>query len=371
MSAAQFVGRVGGMAVALGIGVAIAQGTAVAGADTDGADSSSRASSSADAHRGSATPKRGAAQATAAEPAASTASTRVNKTPVAPDLEVSIPDLPVALPAAAAITVPAAAAPAAPANPQKGPVFAPVGPDPKATIETEYGTLGKWMINRKGQVADWVGLPYCKDGTCKTLQEPINVIFTVKAKSKLDAERTLNFTMRKAGFPPSVFSSVGYKGIVGDQTSGQMPRGGILGLGVLGPGNIQGGLLGALAGVGPAYRDDAFWKANTHLRTFGGVQDKDGDWVFTASVSEEYLAKDPATGKTTHAYESFDQARTKLLDAMVKKAGATDQGKVEMFNAYPCCAEAEKYSTGDADGLAQVIAITGMTSLAWRPPNVG
>ena len=365
MSAAVFVGRVGGMAVALGVGVAIAHGTAVAGADTDGADSSSRTSVSADAHRGSATPKRGASRASA-KPAASIASTRVNKTPVAPDLDVSIPDVPAALPAAAAVTLPAAAAPVAPA---KGPVFASVTPDPKATVDTRYGTLGKWMINKKGEVADWVGLPYCTGDVCKTMQEPINVIITVSAKNKLDAERKLNFTMRRAGFPPSVFSSVGYQGIVGDQTSGQMPRGGILGLGVLGPGNIQSGLLGALAGIGPAYRDAPFWEANAHLRTFGGVQDSDGNWVFTASVSDEYLAKDPATGKTTHAYESFDQARTKLLDAMVKKTGATDKGKVEMFNAIP--AADPKYSTGDADGFAQVIALSGMAAMAWRAPNPG
>jgi hypothetical protein len=147
-----------------------------------------------------------------------------------------------------------------------------------------------------------------------------------------------------------------------------MPRGGILGLGVLGPGNIQSGLLGALAGVGPAYRDAPFWEANTHLRTFGGVQDSNGNWVFTASVSDEFLAKDPATGKTTHAYESFDQARTKLTAGMVK-AGANALGMVEMFNAIP--ADDPTYSTGDADGRAQVIAIAGMASMAWRPPNRG
>jgi len=367
MSAAQFVGRVGGMAVALGIGVAIAHGTAVAGADTDGADSSSRAS--AGVQRGSATPKRGATP-TAAKPAAATASTRVNKTPVAPDLDVSIPDLPVAQPAAATVAAPAAAEPVLPLRSEEQTVWevAPVAPDPKATVSTSYGSLGKWMINKKGVVADWVGLPYCTGGVCKTMQEPINVIITVSARNKLDAERKLNFTMRKAGFPPSVFSSVGYQGIVGDQTSGQMPRGGILGLGVLGPGNIQSGLLGALAGVGPAYRDAPFWEANTHLRTFGGVQDSNGNWVFTASVSDEFLAKDPATGKTTHAYESFDQARTKLTAGMVK-AGANALGMVEMFNAIP--ADDPTYSTGDADGRAQVIAIAGMASMAWRAPNRG
>jgi hypothetical protein len=344
MSAEPILGRFTGIAVALGIGVALANGAAVAGADRgEGSPSresaSARSSSSADAVAG---PKRAARAAGVTKPG-------------------------VVKPAAATVRAGTARATAA-APSALTPSATALAPDPKATVTTEYGELGKWMINKNGQVADWVGLPYCATDPCKTLQEPINTIITVEARSKFAAEAKLNRTLRKAGFAPSCCSSVGYKGIVGDETSQQMPRGGILGLGTLGPGFIERGLLGLIAGIGPAYRDAPFWAANSHLRTFGGVSDGNGSYVFTASVSEEYLTKDPATGKTTHGYESFNQARSALLAGM-QKAGATSQGLVEMNNKIP--ALDPTYSTGDHDGLAQVIALSGMATFAWRAPNPG
>ncbi|MEI6251366.1 MAG: hypothetical protein WCP30_00990 [Mycobacteriaceae bacterium] len=344
MSTDAFVGRVGGLAVALGVGVAIAHGAAVASADR-GADSSSASATSS--HSDSAAgPKRTARQAVVARSAAATRPARGGSGSASAQSNATHAS------AAAAVATPSASA---------------VAPDPKATVTTQYGEVGKWMVNKAGNVADWAGLPYCTGDTCKTLQEPINTIITVKANSKFMAEAKLNFTLRRAGFPPSCCSSVGFQGIV-DQLSQQMPRGGILGVGVLGPGTIQSGLLGLLAGIGPAYRDASFLLVNSHLRTFGGVPDGNGDYVFTASVSKEYLTKDPTTGKTTHGYESFDRARAKLLAGMAK-AGATDQGMVELCNEIP--AADPKYSTGDHDGLAQVIAISGMAALAWRAPNPG
>ncbi len=377
MSAALFVGRVGGMAVALGIGVAIAQGTAVAGADTDRADSSSRASASADVQRGSATPKRGASRASATKPAASTASTRSRNNEVAPDLDLSIPDVPAALPAAAStVTLPAAAAPAAaelvPAAasaPVASAAVAPDAPDPKATVDTTYGTLGKWMINKAGEVADWVGLPYCgegSDGSCtkppgKTMQEPINTVFVVKAPNKYSAELQLDFALKVSGFGPSCCSSIGYKAIIGDTTDPQFPKGGPLGLGILPPlpGNLfQTGLLGR-AGIGPAYRDFPFFLANTHLRTFGGESDGNGNYIFTASVSKENLAT--AGGGLTHGFESYEEARAKLLRNMMGASwliGSKNLGTVDMGNKIS--ADNPDYTTGDADGFAQVIALTGL-----------
>lgn len=346
MSAEPLLGRFTGIAVALGIGVAIAHGAAAASADR-GADSPARESTSATSDNSDsvAGPKRAARQSGVAKSGVA----KSGATPLRAGT------------ARAAAAVPSALTPSA-----LGPSALALAPDPKATVTTEYGDLGKWMINKNGQVADWVGLPYCENDTCKTLQEPINTIITVEARSKFMAEAKLNRTLRKAGFAPSCCSSVGYQGIVGDNTSQQMPRGGILGVGVLGPGFIERGLLGLLVGIGPAYRDAPFWAENNHLRTFGGVPDADGNYVFTASVSKEYLTKDPATGKTTHGYNSFDEARGTLL-ADMQKAGATNQGMVEMYNKIP---DADPtYSTGDHDGLAQVLAITGMTSLAWRPPN--
>jgi hypothetical protein len=334
MSAEPLLGRFTGIAVALGIGVALANGAAVATADRgEGSPSresaSARSNSSADAVAG---PKRAARAAGVVKPGIAK--------PAAATVRAGT--------ARATAAAPSALTPSAPA----------LAPDPKATVTTEYGKLGKWMINKEGAVADWVGDPYCVNDVCKTLQEPINMVFTVPANSKFQAEAGLNRALRRAGFGPSCCSSVGYKGIVGEETSAQMPKGGILGIGTLGPGLAQTGLLNLIAGIGPAYRDALFLLANSHLRTFGGVSDGNGNYVFTGSASKEYLKG------LSHGYESFEEARTKLTENLVKR-GATAGALIAMDNKIPDVDPT--YSTGDHDGKAQVIMLSGMTSLAWRP----
>jgi hypothetical protein len=239
------------------------------------------------------------------------------------------------------------------------------------------------MINKAGQVADWVGLPYCGAGStkanctsdtpdAKTMQEPINTVFVVKAGSKYAAELRLDLALRAAGFGPSPFSSVGYTAILGTNTDPQMPGGGLLGLGFLPPlpfGLGQNGLL-SFTGLGSAYRDAPFWGENSHLRTFGGESDGNGNYIFTASVSEENL---DATGSgllPTHGFESYNTARTALLDGMLQRpwlpswalvylpTGASNLGTIAMNNAISPADPT--YTTGDADGLAQVIAVGSM-----------
>ena len=403
MSAAQFVGRVGGIAAALGVGVAILQGTAVAAADTDGPDSGSRASSS---QSDSAPASRGARHSNAVSQESSTLPTRgrggvaVRDVPDAA-LEVpppsalaainSVPSVnstPAAVQAAAAVPAPAATAPApsaaipapsatvaapsasAPAPLAAAPTYSPVPPSPTATTSTPYGVLGDWMINKNGQVADWIGQPYCGKGStkknctpetpgAKTMQEPINTVFVVKARTLYEAQLQLNWSLVVSGFGPSPFSSIGYSGIVGDKTFKQFPKGGPLGLGQLLPlpGDLfQDGLTGRFLGVGAAYRDNLFLLTNSHLRTFGGQPDGKGNFVFTASVSTE--AFDASTGLPSHSFESFDQARQKLLKNMTRASWisfASDQGLVAMNNAINPADP--KYTTGDHDGKAQVIAI--------------
>jgi hypothetical protein len=281
---------------------------------------------------------------------------------------------------APAVTPPTASATAEPASP---PAYAVSPPNPDSTTDTPYGLLGQWMLNKAGQVADWVGLPYCGAGStsanctsdtpgAKTMQEPINTVFVVKAGSKYAAELRLDFALRAAGFGPSPFSSVGYKAILGTNTAPQMPGGGLLGLGFLPPlpfGLGQNGLL-SFTGLGSAYRDAPFWGENSHLRTFGGESDGNGNYIFTASVSEENL---DATGSgllPTHGFESYNTARTALLDGMLQRpwlppwalvylpTGASNLGTIAMNNAISPADPT--YTTGDADGLAQVIAVGSM-----------
>jgi len=396
MRAGQYVGRVGGIAAALGVGVAIFGGTAVAGADTAGPDTRGSAAASADS---APAPKRGSRATTAAASDPVTALTRVRARSSAPDLARAITDarpvsavaarnvaaltepstIAVTLPARA-VTPPTASATAEPAIP---PAYAVSPPNPDSTTDTPYGLLGQWMLNKAGQVADWVGLPYCGAGStsanckpdtpdAKIMQEPINTVFVVKAGSKYAAELRLDFALRAAGFGPSPFSSVGYTAILGTNTDPQMPGGGLLGLGFLPPlpfGLGQNGLL-SFTGLGSAYRDAPFWGENSHLRTFGGESDGNGNYIFTASVSEENL---DATGSgllPTHGFESYNTARTALLDGMLQRpwlpswalvylpTGASNLGTIAMNNAISPADPT--YTTGDADGLAQVIAVGSM-----------
>jgi len=396
MRAGQYVGRVGGIAAALGVGMAIFGGTAVAGADSAGPDARGSAAASADS---APTPKRGSRGATAVTSDPVTALTRVRARSSAPDLARAITDarpvsavaarnvaaltepstIAVTLPAPA-VTPPTASATAEPAIP---PAYAVSPPNPDSTTDTPYGLLGQWMLNKAGQVADWVGLPYCGAGStsanCKPddpdariMQEPINTVFVVKAGSKYAAELRLDFALRAAGFGPSPFSSVGYTAILGTNTDPQMPGGGLLGLGFLPPlpfGLGQNGLL-SFTGLGSAYRDAPFWGENSHLRTFGGESDGNGNYIFTASVSEENL---DATGSgllPTHGFESYNTARTALLDGMLQRpwlpswalvylpTGASNLGTIAMNNAISPADPT--YTTGDADGLAQVIAVGSM-----------
>lgn len=382
MSAGQFVGRVGGIAAALGIGVAVFGGTAIAVADS-GPDTPTRPSASASAHASSrathgsraasaagvksatSAQARGGAPVARTEPIADTfAAAAVSAVPEPTSNTVTLATQTVDITRAATVRTPSAAL-----------VPSPTPPSPDATVNTTYGVLGQWMINKLGEVADWVGNPYCGAGStvanctpttpgAKTMQEPINTIFVVKAGSEYAAELKLDFALRISGFGPSCCSSIGYQAIVGTQTDPQMPRGGPLGLGILPPlpfGLGQTGLLGLLTGLGPAYRDAPFFLANSHLRVFGAEPDGNGNWIFTGSVSEENLDASGGGLLPTHGFESFNQARTKLTTDMVNMGwltGATSLGMVEMNNAIP--ADDPTYTTGDADGMAQVIALGAM-----------
>lgn len=412
MNAALSVGRVGGLAVALGVGAAVLYGSAVASAEVSSEEHPARPVAAAAATApnsttslarvsgrsapasapvaSSARPVRAAAVSSARAVPANRgaigvlAGTRASTGLLQADAitAAASPAPPSRTAAALAVSTPAVTVPAvevgsvdlsepagsilpAVAGEQTATVSpAPsVGPDPLATVSTAYGELGKWML-RNGKIANWIDLPLCDpSGDCKTLQEPINMVFVVEASSRWGAQLRLDHSLRKAKFGPSPFSSIGYSGIVDGVLSGQMPHGGIFGFGLIpplpfdlgsGPGLIP--LLAPL-GLGAAYRDAPFWEANAHLRTFGGTSDGDGKYIFTASVSDEYLI---STGGLlpTHAYESFVDARAALAAKMLA-IGATDLGTIDMQNEIsPLDPD---YTTGDHDGYAVVIGIAPRT----------
>lgn len=414
MSAAPFIGRVAGITAALGMGVAVLQGTAVAAAEAEGVETSSRPSAASSGSDSAAAPSRtpeasgagaGGAGAsgsgvagTGAKPSvpvrgrtaavvrdradvSDRASVGARRTPAVDAGSVASPAVST-LPARAAttMTLVAPSLTTAVAVPeQSAEIFSTTPPDPKATVDTPYGALGQWMINKEGQVADWVGLRFCGAGTTvancgvgkpdegKIMQEPINTIFVVQARNQYFAELKLNLALRLSGFGPSCCSSVGYSGIVGDSDYKQFPRGGPLGLGILPPlpfGLFQNGLLGLAAGLGPAYRDRSFLVANTHLRTFGGAPDGNGNYIFTASVSEENLDTTGGGLLPTHGFLNYNQARGQLLAGMLSKSWfkASDRGLIQMDNAID--PGNSDYTTSDYDGLAQVIALGSLFGMA-------
>lgn len=368
MSRAHVTVRVGAIAAALGIASVILGGAGVAVADSDGSSRPGRASASA-----SADPTAGATRSARPARTVAAASARRAAAAVVPDQTSNTVTLP----------VPKADARVASRGPRSlavtaavEPTPSPTPPSPDATINTAYGVLGQWMINKYGEVADWIGQPYCGAGSttanctpttpgAKTLQEPINTIFVVQAHSEYGAKLRLDLALRLSGFGPSCCSSIGYQGIVGTETDPQLPTGGLLGLGILPPlpfGLGQRGLLG-LIGFGPAYRNAPFFLANSHLRVFGAESDGNGNYIFTGSVSEENLDTTGGGLLPTHGYESFDQARTALVTQMLNRSwltGASDGGMVVMNNAI---AQSDPtYTTGDHDGLAQVIMLGAMVA---------
>lgn len=133
MGASNFVGRVGGLAVALGVGAAMFSGSAVAWADrggdggaSAGDDSGSSSSAPAHAHRGPGS----AAAAGAGAGAAAATSSRGNSTQADVSVAVTIPDVQVKnapVPTAAA-TAPLAASAVAPAAVEPEAAVAPIEP---------------------------------------------------------------------------------------------------------------------------------------------------------------------------------------------------------------------------------------------------
>ena len=394
--------QLGVAACALGMALAGPQALGVASAETSPGDSAGPVSAAAERSSRPATarPVRGtqpaAARTRASGPAASRLAAPANTVDrVGNRLVATVRPTPTPVPTAPAGPTPLEALGAATRRDQatagtgaavaevpKSVIVNPEHPawrDPKGAAQTPYGELGKWML-KNGKIANWVGLPFCGAGAdCgllgsfkgKTVQEPINMVFVVKAGSSWAAEMRLDSALREAGFGPSPFSSIGYSGLVRGQTHEQMPRGGLLGFGWLSvPFSPIISLPGAF-GVGAAYRNAPYNQANAHLRTFGGVPDGKGNYIFTASVSDEFLLTTMILGFIpnpipTHGYQSFYDARETLTRAMIDKSGGTDMGLVDMQNQIPDYFP--RYTTGDHDGRAQVIGIgSAVAPLKSRP----
>lgn len=204
---------------------------------------------------------------------------------------------------------------------------------PTSTVSTPYGQLGQWMINKTGNIADWVGIP--QDG--KTILEGINIVVVDYASADPNqAKSNLNAWMRQSGFGASAISSTGYQGVLGTTTYSQQPT-----------------------GPSQAFRNAYFFLSNSHGRIFGPYPNPDGPgYVWIASLSKENLD----LKNLSHGYDSFQVARADFVAGMVG-AGAQDLGTVFMDNVY----NVGDFSTGDANGYATVLGVNSVLKTATAP----
>lgn len=204
----------------------------------------------------------------------------------------------------------------------------PAEPAPGDQASTDYGDIGKWMLERNGDIADYGGLPYHG----KTVLEPVNVIIVDQtSRSSLEARWRLSAAMRRAGFPPRFFHSTGFRGLIDDVLYRQRPGGLLLG-----------------------YSDNFFLFPNNHGRIFGPdpIETSTG-YVWSGAFSTEEFTF--YQGLPRHAYVSSIDARDALAGDFVASGRGTLGGMVALDNAF----DTDAITTGDHDGYAVVIILGG------------
>lgn len=211
-------------------------------------------------------------------------------------------------------------------------------PAPTDQTATAYGDVGKWMLQRNGDIADYGGLPY--EG--RTLLEPVNVIIVdQRSKNSLAATWRLNAAMRRAGFPPQLIHSTGFQGLIDDQRYRQQPRGFLVG-----------------------YSDDFFLLPNNHGRIFGPDPVETGaGYVWSGAFSTQKVGF--VDGLPRHVYTSSNRARDALAAELAASGRARLGGLVALDNSY----DTETFSTGDHDGYAAVIILTDRVTTASALPS--
>ncbi|MGD9659523.1 MAG: hypothetical protein AB7U61_18100 [Methylocystis sp.] len=197
---------------------------------------------------------------------------------------------------------------------------------PASEIATppDLPALGKWMFDRDGSIAHWLG--QMVGG--KKLHEPINVILIdVSSASPDQARARLTRAAKIAGYPVRMGHSTGYRGFIDGDLYSQLPQG----------------------------RDDAFSnrlfeETNNHGRIFGPYASGSG-YVFIGAFSRESvdLIRDPP-----HRYASFNMARDDFARALAERAGFQHSGMAFLDNAI---SNDPQVTTGDHDGHAVVLTL--------------
>lgn len=327
-STSKRIGFAASLAVALGIGTAIAGGIGPAHADGASTSADSSASSSTrSATTGASTAQPGGRRSLTA--AAGSLGPRDGGEPRRARTALTAPARTSAALLEAERDEPATAALAEPAVPAPG-----------DAVTTEYGDIGKWMLKFNGQIANWGGKRYGG----KKLLETVNVIIVdPHSTTSAQANRGLNNAMLRSRFPAQPFHSFGFRGNIDGVTYGQKPRGPLL-----------------------AYSNNFFLFRNDHGRFFGPdpIQ-TDAGFVWSGAFSTEQVG---FTGLLPgHVYVSSNEARDALAHQLVSSGRATYGGLVALENAY----NTPTTTTGDHDGFAVVLVLTGSAPLQRREVAMG
>lgn len=197
-------------------------------------------------------------------------------------------------------------------------------PAPGDSVETQYGSIGKWMIKSNGQVADYGGQKY----QGKTLLEAINVVIVdPDSTSTTESKSKLNKAMSAAGFPSRFGHSTGFQGYINGVKYGQLPSGFL-----------------------SAYSDDSFMVQNNHGRLFGPAAVAGGGYVYSGSFSTEKVAL--YNWFPAHVYVSSNMARDALASKLAS-SGQTQESNVDLENDY----NTVDITVGDHDGKAAVVVL--------------
>lgn len=213
-------------------------------------------------------------------------------------------------------------------------------PTPADAVPTPYGEIGKWMLKAGGQIANWGG----KRVGGKTLLEAVNVIIVdPHSTTPAQAARNVNNAMLRAEFPAQYLHSFGFRGRIDGATYGQKPTGPLL-----------------------AYSNNFFLFPNDHGRLFGPApMQTEAGYVWTGAFSTEKVGFSGLL--PGHVYVSSNQARDALVQQLIASGQATYGGLVPLENAYNTAST----TTGDHDGFAVVLVLTGNAPLVRREAVLG
>jgi hypothetical protein len=208
------------------------------------------------------------------------------------------------------------------ATPGQAPVYPRFNSVTDVVTPPGLPAIGKWMIDRDGTIAHWLGEVY----QGKRLREPINVILVDRAaKNAEDAKRRLIAAATAAGYPIRFGHSTGYRGYIGGRTYGQLP-----------------------AGHADAFSNRIFELSNNHGRLFG-PHPVGRVYVTIGAFSREQvrLLRIPE-----HGYASFNRARDDFAERLDHWTQFKWRGFVPLANA---AVDDAHVSTGDHDGQAVLL----------------